>query len=116
MTRVRVITGGGGGDGEGTVFVARSGVGRVAFDDTMEVVVWRPARDNRGGFCRLVKLGRVVVGWAEIEVRPRAEGGSLVAWREELGVRGVPRVFDPLVGWVARRMFGRAVDRLLRRP
>ncbi|MCX4904402.1 SRPBCC family protein [Streptomyces sp. NBC_00878] len=111
LTRVAVVAGDGGG--EGTVIVARTGVGPVGFDDRMELVAWRPPRGERGGFCRLVKLGGFVVGWAEIEVRSGV-GGSRVVWREELGVRGVPRVCDPLVGWVARWMFGRVVDRLLR--
>ncbi|MEV4035838.1 SRPBCC family protein [Streptomyces umbrinus] len=114
LTRITVVEAAGGG--VGTVFVARSGVGALAFDDPMEVAVWRPPLGERAGFCRLVKRGSFVTGWAEIEVRPGAGGGSRVVWREELRVRGVPRVFDPLVGWVARRVFGRAVRRLLALP
>ena len=37
---------------EGTVFVARSGVGPLAFDDPMEVVVWQPPGDGGPGMCR----------------------------------------------------------------
>lgn len=92
----------------GTVFVARTGVGPLAFEDPMEVVVWRPP-----ALCRLVKRGRLVTGWAEIEVHPHGEGGSRVVWREELAVRPLPPLFDPPLGWAARRMFGRAVDGLL---
>ncbi|MEU9187729.1 SRPBCC family protein [Streptomyces sp. NPDC048484] len=114
LTRVRVVTLP--PRGEGTVFVARTGVGRLAFDDRMEVVVWRPPRDGTPGLCRLVKRGRLVVGWAEIEVRPAPEGGSRVVWREELGVRGLPRAFDPLLERAGRWMFGRAVKGLLARP
>lgn len=98
------------------MFVARTGVGRVGFDDRMEVVVWRPPLGERSGFCRLVKRGIFVTGWAEIEVGSGVGGGSRVVWREELRVRGVPRIFDSLVGWVARRVFGRAVRLLLVRP
>jgi hypothetical protein len=65
--------------------------------------------------CRLAKRGGLVVGWAEIEVRPTDEGAQVV-WREELGVRGLPRAFDPVLGRAARWMFGRAVTRLLSRP
>ncbi|MEU9897046.1 SRPBCC family protein [Streptomyces phaeochromogenes] len=114
LTRITVVEGTGGG--VGTVFVARSGVGALAFDDPMEVAVWRPPLGGQAGFCRLVKRGTFVTGWAEIEVRPRVGGGSRVVWREELRVRGVPRILDSLVGWVARWVFGRAVRRLLARP
>ncbi|WP_255953654.1 SRPBCC family protein [Streptomyces odontomachi] len=109
--------------GVGTVFVARSGpagprLGRLRVDDPMEVTRWRPPRDGTDGrpctaaMCRLDKRGRTVLGWAEIDVRPQA-AGSRVVWREELRVRGMPRFLDPALGAVARRVFGRAVDRLL---
>ncbi|MFI6280267.1 SRPBCC family protein [Streptomyces sp. NPDC050988] len=113
LTRITVVAGAAEG-GVGSVFVARSGIGALAFDDPMEVVVWRPPVGGRAGVCRLVKRGSFVTGWAEIEVRSGGGGGgSRVVWREELRVRGVPRVFDSLVGWVARWVFGRAVRRLL---
>jgi hypothetical protein len=114
---------------EGTVFVARSGVGPLSFDDPMEVVVWQPPEGGRVGLCRLVKHGSLVTGWAEIEVQPYGNGdgdgsgadpagagagASRVLWREELRVRWLPGLFDPPLGWLARRMFGRAMDGLLR--
>lgn len=95
--------------GVGTVFVARSGVGPLAVDDPMEVVAWRPPT-----LCRLAKRGRVVTGWAEIEVRPHGEERSHVVWREDLSVSLLPGFFDRPLGSVARRMFGRTMDRLLR--
>ncbi|MFJ8358165.1 SRPBCC family protein [Streptomyces sp. NPDC093984] len=107
LTRVTVLTPG--PTGVGTVFVARSGVGPLAFDDPMEVVDWRPPTR-----CRMVKRGGVVTGWAEFEVRPHGDAGSRVVWREEIAVRRLPGLFDPPLGWLARRMFGRAVDGLLR--
>jgi hypothetical protein len=99
---------------EGTVFVARSGIGRLAFDDPMEVVTWRPPTDGVSGTCRLLKRGTFVTGWAEITVHPYGNGGSRVVWQEELRVRRLPTAFDGPLGWVARRMFGRAVDGLLK--
>ncbi|CAL9595728.1 SRPBCC family protein [Streptomyces sp. enrichment culture] len=99
--------------GAGTVVVARSGAGPLAFDDRMEITVWRPPADGEPGLCRLEKRGRVVLGWAEIEVRPEPGGRARVLWREELGVRFLPRAADPLLGAAARAVFGRAVDRLL---
>ncbi|MFJ6081208.1 SRPBCC family protein [Streptomyces sp. NPDC092369] len=98
----------------GTVFVARSGLGPLGFDDRMEVTLWRPPSDDEPGLCRLEKRGRVVRGWAEIEVRPGPGGRSRVVWREELGVRLLPGLFDPVLVRAARFVFGRAVNRLLR--
>jgi len=112
LTRVAVVTPP--PTGEGTVVVARSGLGPLAFDDRMEVTVWRPPTDDEPGMCRLEKRGRVVQGWAEIEVRPGPGGRSRVVWREELGVRWLPGVFDPVLERAARFVFGRAVNRLLR--
>lgn len=107
--------------GVGARFTARTGVGAVGFDDPMEVVAWSPPGAGRAvGRCRLVKRGRVVRGWAEIEVYgPEAdtgygEGPVRVVWREEIGVRGVPRALDPLVARTARAVFTRVLDGLLR--
>ncbi|WP_371575580.1 SRPBCC family protein [Streptomyces sp. NBC_01314] len=106
--------------GEGTVFVARTGIGPLAFDDPMEVTVWQPPEGEAGGKCRLVKHGSFVTGWAEIEVHPYGDGASRVVWREDLRVRWLPSLFDRPLGRLARRMFGRAMDGLLapdsRRP
>ncbi|MER6027553.1 SRPBCC family protein [Streptomyces sp. NPDC001851] len=113
LTRVRVLTPE--PTGVGTRFVARSGLGPLAVDDVMEVTVWRPPADGEAGLCRLEKRGRVVLGWAEIEVVPGPGGRSRVVWREELRVRGLPRAFDGVLERTARAMFGRAVNRLLRR-
>ncbi|MFJ1809288.1 MULTISPECIES: SRPBCC family protein [unclassified Streptomyces] len=99
---------------EGTVLVARSGLGPLAFDDRMEVTVWQPPSPDGPGRCRLDKRGRVVRGWAEIEVRPGPGGRARVVWREEVRVRFLPPLFDPLLGAAARSVFGRAVNRLLR--
>ncbi|WP_369392878.1 SRPBCC family protein [Streptomyces sp. CG1] len=99
----------------GTRFVARSGIGPLTVDDLMEVTVWRPPVDGEPALCRLEKRGRVVLGWAEIEVRPGPGGRSRVVWREELRVRFLPRAFDGVLGRAARVLFGRAANRMLRR-
>ncbi|MFF1477875.1 SRPBCC family protein [Streptomyces sp. NPDC058301] len=102
--------------GVGTVFVARTGIGPLAFEDPMEVVVWEPPGPGGAGRCRLEKRGRVVTGWAEIEVRPAAEGaGALLVWREDLRVWRLPRVLDPLTSRAGRYVFGRALTVLLGR-
>ncbi|MFD5426210.1 SRPBCC family protein [Streptomyces sp. NPDC127084] len=110
LTRVVVLTAG--PSGTGTRFVARTGLGGWTFDDTMEIVRWQPPAPELAGHCRLEKRGRVVLGWAEIEVRETPEG-TRVVWEEELRLRGVPRALDPAVAGAARRVFGRVVDGLL---
>ncbi|MGW1023597.1 SRPBCC family protein [Streptomyces sp. NPDC002577] len=102
---------------DGTVFVARTGIGPAAFDDPMEVTLWEPpdpAEPGRPARCRLDKRGTFVTGWAEIEVHP-SEAGSRVVWREELRVRRLPQFLDPPLAASARLLFGRAADGLLRR-
>ncbi|GGX03824.1 SRPBCC family protein [Streptomyces chartreusis] len=113
LTRIRVTTPA--PTHEGTHFVARSGLGPLSFDDPMEVTVWQPPSDDTPGRCRLEKRGRVMRGWAEIEVRPGPGGRARVVWREELRVRFVPGALDAVVERTARFVFGRAVNRLLRR-
>ncbi|MBX9393889.1 SRPBCC family protein [Streptomyces sp. TRM72054] len=112
LTRVTVLTPA--PTHEGTVFVARSGLGPLAFDDRMEVTVWQPPTDDAPGRCRLEKRGRVVRGWAEIEVRPGPGGRAHVVWREELRVRLLPPFLDGALERAARAVFGRAANRLLR--
>lgn len=99
----------------GTRFVARTGLGPLAFEDPMDVTVWQPPEDGSPGLCRLEKRGRFVLGWAELEVRPGPGGRTRVLWREELRVRGLPALADPVLGRAARAVFGRAVNGLLRR-
>ncbi|MEU1936939.1 SRPBCC family protein [Streptomyces coeruleorubidus] len=100
----------------GTLVVARSGAGALAFDDPMEVTVWQPPEDGAPGMCRLEKRGRVVLGWAELEVRPGPGGRTRVVWREEIRLRLLPSLFDGVLRRSARYVFGRALNRLLRRP
>lgn len=114
LTRVRVATPP--PTGRGTVVVARTGVGPLAFDDTMEVTVWEPPAGDAPGRCRLEKRGRTIRGWAEIEVRPGPGGRTRVIWREDLRVRLLPAAFDGVLREAGRYAFGRAVNRLLRLP
>ncbi|MBM7439711.1 SRPBCC family protein [Streptomyces sp. HB132] len=96
----------------GTVFVARTGVGPLGFDDPMEVVRWTPPAAGRAGLCLLEKRGSVVRGRASIDVCP-TESGSHVVWVEELRVRLLPRWADPLLAGAGRRVFGRVLGTLL---
>ncbi|MFJ8650905.1 SRPBCC family protein [Streptomyces rochei] len=114
LTRVTVATPG--PTRPGTAIVARTGLGPLAFDDTMEVTVWEPPENDSPGRCRLEKRGRLVGGWAEIEVRPGPGGRTRVVWREELTVRLLPSAFDGVLVRAGRYVFGRTVNRLLRHP
>lgn len=98
--------------GVGTTFVARTGVGRLGFDDPMEVTEWEPPTDTSSGRCHLVKRGSVMTGWAEITVRPTA-GGSVLTWTEDIAVWKTPKLFDPVVAASSRLLFGRVGRKLL---
>ncbi|MFF1376331.1 SRPBCC family protein [Streptomyces sp. NPDC058308] len=97
----------------GTVFVARTALGPVGFDDVMEVVEWSAPDGTAPGRCRLEKRGSFVTGWAEIEVYPARGRGSALVWREDLRVRWLPALCDGVLAAVARRMFAGAADRLV---
>ncbi|MFF2848268.1 SRPBCC family protein [Streptomyces sp. NPDC058001] len=111
LTRVTVVTPP--PSGTGTRFVARTGVGRLGFDDPMDVVTWHPPTTTAPGLCRLEKRGTFVTGWAEIEVYAHGMSGSRLVWREELRVRWLPSAADGLLARAGRTLFGRAVTRLL---
>lgn len=96
----------------GTWYTARTGIGPIAADDPMEVVVWEPPESGGPGRCRLEKRGRAVRGWAEIAVLP-ASGGSCVIWREDLRVAGLPHLFDRPTAFAGRLLFTRVLTGLL---
>ncbi|MDT4915349.1 MAG: hypothetical protein QOH89_49 [Pseudonocardiales bacterium] len=93
--------------GLGAGFVARTGVGRFGFDDPMEIVTWDPPH-----FCRIEKRGRVMLGWAELSVRP-AGSGSVVTWTEEAVPARLPRFARPAADAAGRRLFTRVLRGLL---
>lgn len=113
LTRLSSVTDG--PTGVGTVFTVRSALGPIGFDDPMEVVRWEPPGVGRTGRYRLEKRGRIIRGWAEIEVQ-RQGSGSIVVWTERLDIRPLPGLFDRLVVRVARTVFGRALTGLLTAP
>lgn len=98
--------------GVGCAFVARTSLGPVAFDDPMEVTVSQTPDGDAPGFCRIVKRGRAVTGWAQLTVA-QAPGGALVHWHEEAQLRAVGHLLDWPNSLVGRLVFGRLVDGLL---
>ncbi|WP_199546969.1 SRPBCC family protein [Streptomyces sp. N35] len=96
---------------EGTRFIARTGLGPLGFDDPMEITLWQPPSPEAR--CRLTKTGKVLTGWAEIEVHPAVRGpGSYVVWREDLRLTRLPRFLDATTARAGRVVFGYAPRRL----
>ena len=105
-TSVRRLPGPVGAVGE--CFVARTGLGPLAFDDPITVTDWdRPRR------CEVLHTGRVVRGVGAFYVEPTDEG-SRFTWWERIKVPGGPvapllwRLGHPLTGagfdWALRRL------------
>lgn len=99
-------------NGVGTRFTARTGIGRVGFDDIMEIVSWDPPVDGGGGHCRLEKRGRAMLGWAELSVEPHGTGSRAV-WREVARPAKAPRFADKASEVSGRLLFGRVLKKLL---
>jgi hypothetical protein len=76
-TRVRVAQGDGRAVGDRVV--ARTAVGRLGFDDPMEIVRWEPSR-----VCEVRHLGRVVRGTGTFTVMSLGDGKARFVWTEDL--------------------------------
>ncbi len=101
----------------GTRFVARTGIGPLAFDDPMEVVHWDPpTAPDPHGLCRLEKRGTFVTGWAEIAVHRTGPDSSQVTWREQLALPWLPPPLARPTAWTARLLFTRVLTGLLSAP
>ena len=100
--------------GVGTVFSARTGIGRFGFDDPMEIVEWRPPADDVSGYCRIEKRGRVMLGWAELTVE-RHGSGSRTTWSEQATPARLPRFADRVSAASGKLLFGRVMRKLIDR-
>lgn len=98
--------------GPGSSFVARTGLGPMGFDDRMVVDEVTPPVDREPGLARIRKEGRVVRGSIELRVTPLA-AGSVVDWRQEIEVWGVPRALGWFTARVGRAAYGMALRRFL---
>ena len=92
----RVVTTSASPAGVGASFVGRTGIGPLAFDDSMVVTGWQPPSEGRPGRCEIHKTGRVVLGDASFTVTALDERRCLVAWTETIEIAGVRRL--PLAG------------------
>jgi hypothetical protein len=52
-----------------------------------------------------------LTGWAEIKVE-RGAGGTRVEWIEEVRVRWLPRIADPVIAVVGSAFFGRVLRKM----
>lgn len=86
---------------EGAGFTGRTGIGRIAFDDSMRVLAWSPPSEGEGGCALVVKTGRVVGGRIEVRVDP-LRSGARVRWRQEVRLPWLPARLRLLEGLAAR--------------
>jgi uncharacterized protein YndB with AHSA1/START domain len=99
--------------GAGWSFAGLSGVGRLRFSDVMRVTDWSPPSGTGPGRFRLVKVGRLLSGWAEVSVLPIAGGEQTrLLWRESIVIRPVllGRLLAPLTDRLNKALFVRVVD------
>lgn len=106
-TTVRMIEGDG---GVGTQFVARTGVGPLAFDDHMTVT----ARDDRARSATVRKTGPLLLGDAGFTVIATPTG-SMLTWFEDVTVPRVPRFLGPVAVLPSKASFLVALANLRRR-
>jgi hypothetical protein len=130
LTTVRITSAG--ANAVGSTFVGRTGLGPIGFDDPMEIVAWSPPVAAGPGYCRVRKNGRVVLGWADFEVRAKnrpdgggssdgdselaGDAGSTVRWTEEVEIAPV-RLTRParrLIAAVGKAGFDRALRTMAR--
>jgi hypothetical protein len=96
-------------------FVARTSLGPVGFDAPMLVTHFQPPTAESPGVTRIVKQGRVVLGWAVLTVTA-VDGGSEVRWHEEARVRGSIAPTTAVVNLVVKGGFRRLLSSLLAEP
>ena len=97
----------------GWSFAGLTGVGRLRFSDAMRITAWAPTSGAGPGAFRLVKVGRLLAGWAEVSVLPIAGGEqTLLLWRENIVIRPIPlgRLLAPLTDRVNEALFAKVVN------
>lgn len=96
-TTVRILDGDG---GLGTRFVARTGIGPLAFDDNMTVIEFDAATTH----AVVRKTGPVLKGSAGFRIEPLGAGCHLI-WFETVHVPLLPRFLAPAVARIGRLLF-----------
>jgi uncharacterized protein YndB with AHSA1/START domain len=102
--------------GVGWSFAGLTGLGRLRFSDLMRVTEWAPPSETGSAAFRLVKVGRLLAGWAEVSVQPFG-GGELtqLVWREDIVIRPIflGRWLAPLTDRFNEALFARVVDAMV---
>jgi len=97
----------------GWSFAGLTGIGRLRFSDVMRITDWTPPPEAGPGTFRLVKVGRLLAGWAEVTVLP-LDGGqrTRLLWRENIVIRPiiVGRLVAPLTDRLNEVLFSKVVD------
>ncbi len=74
----------------GWSFAGLTGVGPLRFADVMRITDWAPPSQEGPGAFRLVKVGHLLAGWAEVSVLPLAGGEQTqLLWRENIVIRPI---------------------------
>jgi uncharacterized protein YndB with AHSA1/START domain len=97
----------------GWSFAGLTGIGRLRFCDAMRITSWDPPSAAGPGVFRLVKVGRLLAGWAEVRLLPIAGGRQTqLLWRENIVVRptALGRFLAPLTDRVNEALFARVID------
>ena len=104
-----------GSTGVGWSFAGLTGVGPFRFSDAMRITDWAPPSDAGPGAFRLVKVGRLLAGWAEVSVLPIAGGErTRLLWRENIVFRPIllGRLLTPLTDRFNKALFATVIDNM----
>lgn len=96
----------------GSVFVGRTGIGPLAFDDPMMIERIGALGDAGGTGAVIVKQGRVLQGKVNLQITPDAPG-SRVRWRQDVRLPWLPGIVQPLAARVLRLGYRQVLARLL---
>jgi hypothetical protein len=97
----------------GWSFAGLTGLGRLRFADEMRIVKWDPPAGTGPGAFRVVKVGRLLSGWAEASVLPIGDGQQTrLLWRESIVIRPVPlgRLLAPASDRFSKALFTRVLQ------
>ena len=100
----------------GWSFAGLTGLGRLRFSDLMWVTLWAPPTGAGPGMFRLVKVGRLLAGWAEVSVRPIAGGEQTrLLWRESIVIRPTPlgKLLSPLTDRFNKALFATVIEAMV---
>jgi uncharacterized protein YndB with AHSA1/START domain len=96
----------------GWSFAGLTGIGPFRFADVMRITHWAPPDQAGPGAFRLVKVGHVLAGWAEVSVLPLTGGkATQLVWREDIVLRPVRlgMLLAPLLDRFNKALFTRVV-------